>query len=305
MRHLFFLFSLILMIPVKVFSLTISCEITLDKERYFFLNLSLPQEDYKSDDVSFIKNSTCPQDINEKVFLLISQNIEDKTKVEEKLKSLKDTYSITLHHLDEVKIESLQQLVTKKLKDKTPYLFQELTNNQSNKFIYLFDPKDIEINCSNCQSLGLQSITFTSLTDKDFYLQFMSKALMEIQAFRVEKMISPQQTFHFNSDVTPTPLFTDRPDDYFTESKNIQYYRPSRTLNTDSFLKKNDLVPITLVEQNRAVRIRYNSGNISISTQGISRENGRYGDYIQVNKKPENKLMQAQVVGPNIVEIHL
>jgi flagella basal body P-ring formation protein FlgA len=77
--------------------------------------------------------------------------------------------------------------------------------------------------------------------------------------------------------------------------------RASRMIREGAVIRANALEPVPLVRANRPVTIIARVGNVTVSLNGIAKEDGCRGDRILVEKSRTRERLKAQVVGASTV----
>lgn len=107
-----------------------------------------------------------------------------------------------------------------------------------------------------------------------------------------------------NSDVntTRTPL-SKMKGGYIDSIEQVIGMQARRNISTGVLIRSSDLSKPTLIRQNDAVSIMYNSNNIKLRTVGIALESGAIGDNIKVKNESTGIIVHGTVKGKNLVEV--
>ncbi len=94
---------------------------------------------------------------------------------------------------------------------------------------------------------------------------------------------------------------TTLPPDGLEAVGEIRGMRTSRMIREGSVITANALEPVPLVRANRPVTIVARVGNVTVSLNGVAKEDGCRGDRILVEKSESHERLKAQVVGASTV----
>ena len=70
-------------------------------------------------------------------------------------------------------------------------------------------------------------------------------------------------------------------------------------------MKSTDLSPITLVRLGQKIKVVLKGQNIALKSSAIARQQGKFGDYIEVYNQKTNRKINAQVIDFNTVMVEL
>lgn len=100
-------------------------------------------------------------------------------------------------------------------------------------------------------------------------------------------------------------VYSFEPDQLFTNTVNLPYYKLNKALPQGSLVKFSDLSPINLVKLGMPVQIIFKQGNLSLHSTAKASQAGRLGDLIQLRNIKNNKTIIGKVINFNTVEIEL
>jgi flagella basal body P-ring formation protein FlgA len=159
------------------------------------------------------------------------------------------------------------------------------------------------ISCKSCNSkLGSVLVKLES-PQKTFYLNpklLSSKKVLVLK----EHINSLTETLNHHS-VEEKFVFTDRPESFFEDREALKFYKTTRKLNEGHQIRKTDLRPLNLVKRNKLVNVLIQGSNLELKTQAISKQSGKYGDFINLKNTKTKKIFTGKVIDYNQVRVDL
>lgn len=92
---------------------------------------------------------------------------------------------------------------------------------------------------------------------------------------------------------------------YLNSQDSVKGKVAKRNLTMGQVISPHLIKAQVLVPRNGLVEVKAQIGLISVSSQGVALENGAFGDTIKVRNKRSNRVIEAQVVRENLVEVVL
>lgn len=115
--------------------------------------------------------------------------------------------------------------------------------------------------------------------------------------------MGPEQTIRMQ-DLKLMPVRTDRLQaDVVTDATQLVGMMPKRALNAGMALRTSDLRAAIMVRKNAVVAIVYRTPTMTLTAQGRAVEEGARGDTIRVQNTATNKMILAEIVGPDQVRV--
>ncbi len=93
--------------------------------------------------------------------------------------------------------------------------------------------------------------------------------------------------------------------DLVTSLEELKFYKLNKPLRGGELLKKSDLNAINLVRAGSKTDVVIENALIKLQTSGISRNNGGYGEFVEVFNPQKNKKYQGRVVDINKILVEL
>jgi flagella basal body P-ring formation protein FlgA len=253
-------------------------------------------------DESIIKNSNCSQEIKNNFIDFISgasgdlnsRHLAQIFKMEYKSEISISPEKIFVQPIDDVIID-LIKIPRNLTLDKTSSLYGKSSLNLS--------PSDhLQAICNNCETAGSKNIKL--LVNKS-PIWFSVEILSKRHGLVINSEINPFAQRLTSMMFTHTAIFDDGRDHLFNDIKNIQFYKANKKLIKGKILKSTDLSPITLVRLGQKIKVVLKGQNIALKSSAIARQQGKFGDYIEVYNQKTNRKINAQVVDFNTVMVEL
>jgi flagella basal body P-ring formation protein FlgA len=179
---------------------------------------------------------------------------------------------------------------------------------QNQKNFLILNPGDqLEISCNSClygsrQPLnlnikGFDGINTSHLVTADF--------VKMVKAF---KLLAPMPAFtSFDHHQQVQEIYTESipHTDFNLERDHLKFYKTNKPLKAGEILKISDLTAINLVKAGLKTDVIIENKMIRIKTQGISRQNGAIGEFVEVFQPQKNKKYQGRVVDNNKILVEL
>ena len=165
----------------------------------------------------------------------------------------------------------------------------------------------IEISCSAClygiqQPLNVSIIGFDGSKQSVFATADFKKM---VKAYR---LISPLPSFSSINEpnILKEEYIESIPQtDLITDMETLKFYKTNKPLKAGEILKRADLNAINLVKAGLKTEVVLENQMIRIKTQGISRNNGTIGEFVEVFHPQKNKKYQGKVIDINKVLVEL
>ena len=166
----------------------------------------------------------------------------------------------------------------------------------------------VEFNCDFCKSLGEKSINMIVVDPiKSSNHTEWFNASLKVEAVALVSNVDLQVG---QEELTPSAfvkkkVLTTKPENFFTNSNKLVFYKLTRPLQKGDSLKFNYLTPANLVRQGRAATIVLNNSSMSLSGKAMPLANGKIGELIQLRNPKSKKVMIGKVIDFNKVVIEL
>lgn len=205
-----------------------------------------------------------------------------------------------------MRIRSLEEVVSSRL-NLTGNIQVEVIDNNINTEILKHNEDDfLSVSCNNCEKSGPQNILITRNSGQTKTTQWIKVSILKsVRAIVTKATIGLDYSGIDASKVELRQVFTDKPNDIFTEFTDISMYRANKTIPKDTIIKLSDLSPIQLVKPGASVKVKMNFDNLNITTKALSINGGFMGDEIKVKNEKTNKIFSARVIGINEVKLDL
>lgn len=250
------------------------------------------------------KKSDCPQAVKLK-FLNALQSSKGLVRVDTLSEELGIKATITPNR---IRVESLEELLLDKYNLDSKWSFRKIKSIGKTPLLTLNEYENIQINCRDCTSPGNKNIKIT-ITDplkgnkKSLWLEskllLRSYALVSKGDFMVDNKPLLAGSFDFKE------VFTENPENFFTKTTNLAFYKLNKPLRKGSPLLFSDITPVSLVKNGQMTTIILKSNALMLEGKAIPMKNGQLGDMIQLRNVKSNRIIIGKVVDFNKVVIDL
>ncbi len=166
---------------------------------------------------------------------------------------------------------------------------------------------DIQILCDSCNDMGSHtykvSIQKTDGSLKEFWVKSETvtqlKVLAPLNSRRVDNKTLHARFFDWKT------IYTSRPNDFFTDLRQISFFKLSRNLTKNMPLERNALTFVNLVKAGQLATVTMKHGGLSLKTKGIPTRHGKIGDTVSLRNIKTKKIIIGKVIGENLVEVKL
>lgn len=273
-------------------------------------NLELPAKIYRLDKTQniinkdVVKNSTCSDEINNKVINLLTNRTGDQyvSELENQLGNQNvhiTPRKISIHNLTEVFREHLTA-------DSNLYFFDVKSVGQQTT-LNLEESESIRSICESCNSLGSKNIKIeitNNITGNIKALWFTSKVFAKVNVIKAKRTLSFQQKTLAAQDFYLDETYTMLPDNLLGSLDNIQFYKPTKTLMPGAIVTNMDITPINLVNYGTPARIILKNQTINLVKMATPIRSAQFGETVEL-KVGNNKTITGKVVDFNQVVIEL
>ena len=276
-------------------SFAIACEI-------FTYDHLIINEQIEATQNSLIKQSTCKQKLLQhfyKTLTGIQATIDSQ-----KLNSLMEGNEKVNLKPSKVFVEGLGEFLRKNIKVKNQDITFENINvlNRSAGFgIDRSTPH--QVYCSNCDRPGLKNISIKRKGSNPIWLT--SKLKFKVMSVIAMENIGPSMQSISEFALTLRPIYTDRPENYFTNLDIIKFYKPSRPIVKGSPITIRDVSKMHLVKMGRPITVILGGKGFNISSTGMPMTNAGLHESIQVKNLKTNKIINGEVIDFNKVKVNL
>jgi flagella basal body P-ring formation protein FlgA len=253
-------------------------------------------------DETIIKDSNCSQEVKNNFVDFISgasgnldsRHLAQIFKMEYKTEIELSPKKIFVQPINDV-ITDLIKIPRNLTLDKTSSLYGQSSLNLS--------PSDhLQATCNNCETAGSKNIKL--LVNKS-PIWFSVEILSKRHGLVINSEINPFAQRLTSTMFTHTAIFDDGRDHLFNDIQNIHFYKANKKLIKGKILKSTDLSPMTLVKLGQKIKVVLKGQNIALKSSAIARQQGKFGDYIEVYNQKTNKKINAQVIDFNTVMVEL
>lgn len=255
----------------------------------------------KVQDSSIIKESNCNDNIKSE-FIHLVQNSNGKIHanfIAQYLKSEIKTNVIiapTIMNISHIKDHIYDSIGRNRLVIKT-------VNALISKSAFTINKTDsLDIKCTQCNEPGTKDLS-VQIGNKKHWLT--ANIFIKKDVYILDKSISNLNQRLSKSHFKKHTIVDQGEKRYFQDIENVQFYQFNKFLQKGNVVRVNDLVPKSIIKYGDKVKLSIKNKSINLSSIGIAKENGRFGDYIQVINPKSNKKITAKVINYKQAEIEL
>lgn len=297
-----FLFAMVCILTLQI-SNSFGCNITL-KDRYLIVGHGRLSE---NDLPLLLENNDCPS----QTAMAILSGLSD---YQGTLRTSSIISQLQIENVvirpDKISIESTTDLIRNKLSSLPQDLFIKF--ERSSKLIRLIGlNSSSEAPIVKCESgCGIESqplqINLSIVTSQGSTLlsdNLTFKKLFRTSILQAKSNIGNLERDQLVGKFEKTYIFSDRPEEYFTDEIKLGFYKLNKTMANGNHLKAIDLAPKQLITTGQMVKVIIAKGPLELTTKGVARKNGFYGDSIEVIASGSKSIISGQVEDNNLVRV--
>lgn len=201
-----------------------------------------------------------------------------------------------------IKVEFINSTIEKLIDIPENLALKKTTSLYSKASLNLEKNSRISASCNSCSSAGEKNIKL-KFGAKSIWLS--AELLIKRVGFIATEDLSPYGQKLSRSLFRETTQFDRGTGHLFQDIKNIKFYKPTRKVQKGKFLKVSDLMPMTVIQPGKKVKIILKGKHISLNTTAFSRQAGKIGQTIELYNKKTNKNISGLVVDFNTVMVKL
>ncbi|MCT4642335.1 MAG: flagellar basal body P-ring formation chaperone FlgA [Bacteriovoracaceae bacterium] len=171
----------------------------------------------------------------------------------------------------------------------------------SGKTVIAFNNEDhIKLDCNNCALSGDKNIKM-NINNRSIWLT--AKVLKKQKIIVLKNNIGGINRNIKSDDITESVVFTSSPNNYFTDIKNIHFYKANRSLLAGHILKQHDLSARNLIKNGQYVTVEFNNNKVKVHVKARSLERGSLGQTIKLINPRSNKTIYGKIISKDKVVI--
>lgn len=273
-------------------------------------NLELPAKIYRLDKnqallaKDILKNSTCPEETNQKVINLLSQTNGDTY-----VSSIENQLGNQNVHITprKVSINFLSETLREQLTAESNLYFFDIRSVNQQSSLNLEESDTIKAVCESCNTYGNKNIKVeitNNINGNVKALWYTSKIFAKVKVIKAKKTLSFQQKSLSSDDFYTDETYTMLPDNLLGSLENIQFYKPTKTLMTGTILTNMDIMPVNLVNYGTPARVVLKNQTINLVKMATPIRSAQFGESVEL-KVGNNKTITGKVIDFNQVVIEL
>lgn len=282
-RLVFILFSLLILD-------TNACEIKL-APHIIKLNKVL------SDEV--ISTSNCNLKTNKKLLELI--NNSNGTINTQRINSLLGSDENISLSPNKITITPIRELLDQKFGSES-LVVKNVTTMHKTGFLAMTAKPNTNFICKTCIKAGTHNVRAEIGPEKIWININLYKRVLAYKSLNTIGHMTPILT---PKDFIKSVFLTQSHSSYFTDIKNIHFYKATRNISAGELLKANDLLPKNLINRGQKVQIIVKNKTINLNSVGKAMRSGKFGDFIEIQNPKSKKTTLAKVIDFNKVLVEL
>jgi flagella basal body P-ring formation protein FlgA len=207
-----------------------------------------------------------------------------------------------------IKVQGLNEYLKDNLKLSKHLVIQNakfVTTQKNHLALNEFD--DLFIECEQCETMGKKTAKINARDrkglKKQLWLKFniatTIKVLRSIHTVKVTNKPLSIRHFEWKS------IHTMKPEDYFTDLRNIRFYYANQVIKKGINLKQRSLSRAKLVYYGRPVVVQMAKGSLKLKGKAIPTSSGHLGDIISLKNSRTKKIIIGKIIDQNLVEVEL
>ena len=221
-------------------------------------------------------------------------------------RSVQLAYQVELSQKSQIK--SLRDFLENKLiKNKNYHIRNAKVVGRSSSYLSYEEFDEVEVSCDKCDLLGKHNAKIVH-TNKKGRSNTLWLSFEKVKKTRVLSSLSAQSVSHKALHIKNfewKEIYTDKPEQFFTDISQLSFFKAVRNLNEGIYLKRNYLTPITLVKTGDIATVKLKNKGIELKGKGIAIRSGKIGDIISLKNIRTKKIIMGKVVGKNSIEAQL
>jgi flagella basal body P-ring formation protein FlgA len=273
-------------------------------------NLELPAKIYRLDKnqnilvKDIVKNSTCNDEINNKVISLLSNSNGDIF-----VSSLENQVGNQNLHITprKVNVSNLADTFREQLTAESNLYFFDIKSVGQASTLNLEESDSIRTICESCNSYGNKNIKVeitNNLTGNIKAFWFSSKIFAKVKVIKAKQTLSFQQKSLSAQDFFQDETYTMLPDNLLGSLENIQFYKPTKTIMAGTIVTNMDIAPVNLVTYGTPAKVVLKNQTINLVKMATPIRSAQYGESVEL-KVGNNKTITGKVIDFNQVVIEL
>lgn len=209
---------------------------------------------------------------------------------------------------NKIQVINLKNEFQKQFKLRKGWSFGKLKMLNKKSAIGLGLESSLSLSCELCHTTGEKNISLEVRNpvegfSKTFWAQgtvyISTIALVPVRAISTsEPQLSPSLFRKQQINVT-------RPEQFFTNSDQLVFYKLNKPLPEGNGLKFTDLTPINLVSAGIPTKVILKSGGLILNGTGIPSQSGKFGEIIKLRNPKTKRMIIGKVVDFNKVLVDL
>lgn len=286
---------IILIIVTILFQKINACEVTL-----FHSYTKLRSEGHFSEGA--IEKSNCSNLITNQVIELISEIANGNTEKKINASYLKSFFlGNVVISPNEISFLNIQNLIQNKVQPSFKIFDIRDSSNQTEWFSNKRQTLLTSGGILTPDVSGKKSISLTISNSLPKWISFTLKT--KVTVIKTTRAIQDISLSLHSGIIEQTEIWTESPEKYFQEIKNINFYKPTKTLNANSLILLSDVTKAQIIKSGDLLEIIYRGKSLSLSQRGYATQGGTLGDVISI--KTSKSKVSGRIISGSQAEVNL
>ncbi len=212
---------------------------------------------------------------------------------------------IRIRATGDVRVEALASLSRRSFAEATQATIEVQTPFQG-ALIPIGENQDLQLSCHPCQFLGdelLKVALYEGSAKKEINVQARFTRL--VQAWRLRRNVPAFSQGLSEADFEKVQAAATLYAPYLSDISRIGYYKTNKPLRAGEVIRATDVSPINLVRAGSRVEVVFEGESIRLKSSALSRQNGGFGDHIEIWNQATGRKHRGQVIDHNRVVVEL
>jgi hypothetical protein len=205
-----------------------------------------------------------------------------------------------------IHVEHLKNIIREQILTPSGVQLQSSRTMDGNDLVALSEDEHLQLSCENCQ-FGKQQTLNIHITRQDGQKRSLTveadfKKL--VKAYRLTTFhpaFSEISTSSINEEYVESIPHTE----LITDIETLKFFKLNKPVRAGELLKQSDLTALSLVKAGVKTEVIIENELIVLKTHGISRNNGSFGQFVEVFHPHKNKKYLGKVIDINKVLVEL
>ena len=167
---------------------------------------------------------------------------------------------------------------------------------------------DIRFQCHACNTAGVKNLSIIYSNSLDDYNKNIWSIIKISQLHKIIVATSDIRAFSKDSirdHVEMVERSLDGSERYLKSLLDLKYFTANKYIKRGTPIKYSDIIPKKLVKAGQIADVIIVKGGLRLQSKGVSKESGKYRDFINLYNPETKKEIRGQVIGFNKVRVEI